>query len=288
MRPLVSVLTPSFNQARWVGDNLRSVAVQTYPNIEHIVMDGGSTDGSVEILQSMARPALSWRSEPDRGQSHALNKAFAESRGEIIGWLNSDDAYFAPTVVDAAVTLMQARPECDVVYGHAALVNADGQVLHMMWAPPFRRSLLPLYNFITQPTAFIRRGAIADGFVDEEFQHVMDRELWLRLARRHRFARLDRVVAIDRHQAGRKGYVQTDVADRETRQLAKYYGIPYGRAADGRRKLLKIVVRWRGVGLIDQAEPPHAFGAIYDGRLRLLLRQTVVLRRWMPTSVDGL
>lgn len=282
----MSVLTPSYNQARWLPDNLRSVAVQTHPAVEHIVMDGASTDGSVDILRAADRPGLTWRSESDRGQSHALNKAFAQSRGEIIGWLNSDDAYFSPTVVADAVRLFTERPEVDVVYGHAALVNPDGLILQMMWAPSFNRALLPLLNFISQPTAFIRRGAIAAGFVDEEFEHVMDRELWLRLARDRVFARLDRVVALDRHQAGRKGYVQPEVAARENRRLAERYGIPIGRWADARRKVVKILFRWRGVGLVSAARPPFAFAAIHDGKLRLALRQLITLRRWMPMSAN--
>src|SRR5713226_6394238 len=113
---LVSILTPSFNQARWLADNLRSVTNQTYPHIEHIIMDGGSTDSSVEILKK-AGPNVRWRSEPDRGQSHALNKAFAESRGEVIGWLNSDDAYFTPTAVAEAVQVFERCPDVNVVYG---------------------------------------------------------------------------------------------------------------------------------------------------------------------------
>ena len=103
--PLVSILTPSFNQAAWLGDNLRSVACQTYPDIEHVVMDGGSTDGSVDILRA-AGDSIVWRSEPDRGQSDAINKAFSLSHGEIIGWINSDDAYFdcrAPTARPSSV-----------------------------------------------------------------------------------------------------------------------------------------------------------------------------------------
>jgi len=96
--PLVSVLTPSYQQARWLGENLGSVACQSYPRIEHVVMDGGSSDGSVELLAS-ASPPVTWESEPDRGQSHALNKAYSASSGEIIGWLNSDDAFWDCDVV---------------------------------------------------------------------------------------------------------------------------------------------------------------------------------------------
>jgi glycosyltransferase involved in cell wall biosynthesis len=117
--PLVSILTPSFNQARWLVDTLQSVARQTYPHIEHIVMDGGSTDGTVDLL-THAGSRVTWKSEPDRGQSHALNKALAASTGEIIGWINSDDAYYDVDAVAAVAQCFARHPEVDVVYGHAA------------------------------------------------------------------------------------------------------------------------------------------------------------------------
>ncbi|HWH23478.1 MAG TPA: glycosyltransferase family 2 protein [Candidatus Limnocylindria bacterium] len=284
MPPLVSVLTPSLNQARWLPDNLQSVASQSYRQIEHVVMDGSSTDGSVDILRAIRRPRFIWRSERDEGQAQALNKAFAASSGEIIGWLNSDDAYFSPTVVAEVVDHFQQNPESDVVYGHGALVNADGVILHLMWSPRYRASLLPLLNFISQPTAFIRRRAIEARFVDESFQHVMDRELWLRLSARHRFSRLQRIVAIDRHQAARKGYVQRDVAARENRRLAAMYGIPAGISADAWRKTLKILIRLRGIGIVGLARPPHAFQAHHDGLAALVLRQAIVPRRLMATG----
>jgi len=150
--PLVSVLTPSLGQARWLGDNLDSVERQTYDRLEHVVIDGNSTDGSVELLVGRSRPGLSWLSEPDRGQSHALNKAFVRSTGEIIGWLNSDDAYFGPTVVEDVVRIFEADPDLAVVYGHALLVNAEGLVLQTIWVPPFDSTLLRLHDFIVQPT----------------------------------------------------------------------------------------------------------------------------------------
>ncbi|MGH7485372.1 MAG: glycosyltransferase, partial [bacterium] len=150
----VSILTPSYNQARWLPDNLRSVAEQSYPAIEHIVVDGGSTDGSVQTLAAAA-PTVLWESGPDEGQSDAINKAFARSTGDIVGWLNSDDAYFGPTVVEEAVALFAADPSIAVVYGHAILVNGSGLILQVLWAPPFDRSLLRLHDFIIQPAAFI-------------------------------------------------------------------------------------------------------------------------------------
>jgi glycosyltransferase involved in cell wall biosynthesis len=283
---IVSVLTPSYNQARWLVDNLQSVAAQTYPHLEHMVMDGGSSDESTAILRSNERPGLVWRSERDRGQSHALNNALAESSGEIIGWLNSDDAYFAPDVVAEVVRLFRERPDIDVVYGHAVLVNADGLVMQIIWAPPFSRRLLPLYNFVIQPTAFIRRSAISEVFVDESFHSAMDRELWLRLTSTSQFARLDRIIAIDRHQRGRKVYAQPEIAAEETRRLINRYDIPHGRLANLRRKALKIAFRIAGAALLPQVQPPYAFRARTDGRARQLMRQCLVPRRFMSMGVE--
>lgn len=277
--PLVSVLTPSFQQARWLGDNLASVRAQRYPRIEHVVMDGGSTDGSVALLKRAAGDRLKWRSEPDRGQSHALNKAFAHSHGDIIGWLNSDDAYFSPTVVDDVVRVFDDHPEVAVVYGHALLVNAAGLILQALWTPRFNRSLLRLQDFIIQPAAFIRRDAIGDTFVDESFDYAMDYELWLRLARGQRFRRIDRIIAIDRHQAARKSYVMADVGRDDHTRLAITYGIAQGSVGRLARKTWKIGARLAGVALVTGAQSePLAFSAVRDGRGRMLVRQVATLR----------
>ena len=137
-------------------------------------------------------------------QSHALNKAFAGSHGAIIGWLNSDDAYFDRDAVADVVGCFQAHPEVDVVFGHAARADQQGRVSHVLWVPPFSGWLLHWKCFLSQPAVFFRRKALGDRFLDERFQFAMDWELWLRLARSCRFHRLNRVLAIDRDQPGRK------------------------------------------------------------------------------------
>jgi glycosyltransferase involved in cell wall biosynthesis len=279
----VSVLTPSFNQGRWLVNNLRSVAGQDYPNIEHIVMDGGSTDDSVDILER-SDDRVRWWSESDLGQSHALNKALAASRGEILGWLNSDDAYFDPFAVGAAVRVFTDRPDVDVVYGHAALVNAEGLLLQMLWMPRFRYSLLRRHNFISQPAAFIRRAALDKTIADESYQYAMDRELWLRLSARHRFERLDRIVAIDRHHYGRKSYLWMDEAEADRAQLAATYGVPRTRVNKALQKGLKIGFRLRGLTLLGEIGSGLTFSALLDSRWRLAVRQVAVLRSAMPAG----
>jgi glycosyltransferase involved in cell wall biosynthesis len=280
---LVSVLTPSFNQGRWLKDNLASVAMQTYAPIEHIVVDGGSNDDSVSHLEA-SESNVSWVSEPDGGQSDAINKAFRMSEGEILGWLNSDDAYFSRDAVEVAVRAFEQNPAASVVYGHGALVDAGGLVLHLVWVPKLNLSLLRLGNYIVQPSVFVRRAAIDDRLVDERLDFVMDRDLWLRLAAAGPFARVDRILAIDRHQMNRKVITMQEVGDREHAVLASRYDLPTGMRASLVRKARKLHYRVRGIGLIDGACHDLAFGGHIDSRARLLVRQLAVPRALMSTG----
>jgi glycosyltransferase involved in cell wall biosynthesis len=204
--PLVSILTPSFNQGRWLGDNLRSVDSQTYSNLEHIVMDGGSTDDSVTLLGRESGPRVIWISEPDRGQSHAINKAFARSAGQIIGWINSDDAYADTRAVERAVELFDRFPSVDVVYGDVLEVTSSNVVIGVAEAlPPWTLIRLLGVNPVRQPGAFIRRRAIEERFLDPTLHYVMDHELFLRLLTAgHAFVHLHEIVAVNRRTPGRK------------------------------------------------------------------------------------
>ena len=284
-RPLVSVLTPSLNQGRWLADNLHSVACQTYPRVEQIVMDGGSSDETLDLLEN-APPHVRWRSEPDRGQSHALNKAFSQAEGEIIGWLNSDDAYFSPHVLATVVECFDRHPEANIVYGHAALVNANGLILQMIWVPKFSYALLQLFNYVYQPAVFLRRSALDDTIVDESYDSLMDRELWLRLGREHRFQRIDRVLAIDRHYPTRKSNARPDLAQAEDERLAEAYGRPRGPWIGAQRAAAKLLIRLLGVRALSQAGDELAFDGAHDGYFKLLRRQLTMRRAAMPGVRD--
>jgi glycosyltransferase involved in cell wall biosynthesis len=219
-QPLVSVLTPSLNQAAYIGDCIASVENQDYQPIEHIIYDGGSCDGTLEILAE-SPDHVQWASAHDDGQANALNKAFRASSGEVIGWLNSDDAYADTRTVQWAVDAFLREPALAVVFGHALIVNESRVVLQVVWSPPLIRSLLGLTHYIFQPTLFFRRSAIgADSLVREDLQFVFDRDLVLRLVEGVRFARIPRVLAIDRHQHKRK--VETPEFEAEVAQHAGY------------------------------------------------------------------
>jgi glycosyltransferase involved in cell wall biosynthesis len=188
-------------------------------------MDGASTDGTVEILKA-AGDTVTWRSEPDRGQCEALNKAFSLAKGEIIGWLNSDDAYFDCDVVRRVVACFQKYPGVDAVYGHAVRIAEDGRVVWVLWTPKFKYRRMQMMNFLVQPTVFIRRSALGDFIADEAFDFTMDWELWLRLGKDHRFKRLNSVLAADRHQPGRKNKTAIHVFRENERRMRAAYGFP--------------------------------------------------------------
>lgn len=203
---LVSILTPSLNQRIWLADNLASIAAQSYRAIEQIVIDGGSTDGTVALLTAGSSHRLIWESEPDRGQSHALNKALAKSSGEIIGWVNADDGYIDRRSVEWVVACFRQHPDIDVVYGHSLLIGPTNTVLQVLWTPPYARLLTHYVTPFYQPAVFIRRSVLADGFVDESLDFVMDFDLWRRLWGEHRFRRIPLFVGLERHQPYRKVY----------------------------------------------------------------------------------
>lgn len=280
----VSILTPSFNQALWLTDNLRSVASQTYSSIEHIVMDGGSTDASVQILRDAGARVI-WTSEPDRGQSHALNKAFAQSNGEIIGWLNSDDAYVDRRAVETAVDIFRREPDVGVVYGHGLLVNRSNHVLQFLWAPPFNHALFDLLNFFVQPSAFIRRSVLTDPLVREDLHFVMDRDLWFRLRDKTRFRRIDLIVGLDRHQPARKTLLQEFPRERD--DYLRTRGIdPTSTWWRGKQKAAKVALR--ALGITQAMRLPHgidpAIDLTFDRPTTNLVRQVGMPRRYMPAD----
>ena len=182
--PRVSIITPSYNQAQFLEETLCSVLEQDYPDIEYIIVDGGSTDGSVEIIQRYANRLAWWVSEPDRGQTDALNKGFARASGDIMAWLNSDDTYL-PGAVSDAVEYLRAHPEAGMVYGEANLVDESGAVLGRF---PARQTdyqrLMRGSVHIPQQAAFFR-GELwrTVGPLDPSFYFAMDYDLWVRLSK---------------------------------------------------------------------------------------------------------
>jgi len=184
MPPLVSIVTPSFNQARFLEQTILSVLSQDYPNLEYIIVDGGSTDGSVDIIRKVADRLAWWVSEPDQGQTDALNKGFAHARGEIFAWLNSDDTYL-PGAITQAVEALHAHPEAAMVYGDANLVDEVGMFISRFPArqTSLKNMLRGSVHIPQQSTFFRARLWRQVGPLDPSFHFAMDYDLWVRLAR---------------------------------------------------------------------------------------------------------
>jgi glycosyltransferase involved in cell wall biosynthesis len=181
--PLVSIVTPSYNQARYLEYTIRSVLEQDYPNIEYIIVDGGSNDGSAEIIRRYSDRLAWWVSEKDHGQTDAINKGFAHARGEILAWLNSDDTYEINAVREA-VAFLREQSQVGLVYGDANFIDENGRMIgRFPAAQTDYRRLRRGYVHIPQQSAFWRADLWRKvGPLDPSFYFAMDYDLWVRLA----------------------------------------------------------------------------------------------------------
>ena len=181
--PLVSIVTPSYNQAHYLESTICSVLSQDYTNIEYIIVDGGSTDGSVEIIRRYSDRLAWWISEKDRGQTDAINKGFTHAKGEILAWLNSDDTY-EKNAVKEAVAFLQEHTEIGMVYGNANFIDENGHMIGRFPAAQTNyKRLRRGYVHIPQQAAFWRADLWKRvGPLDPAFYFAMDYDLWVRLA----------------------------------------------------------------------------------------------------------
>lgn len=209
--PKVSIVTPSYNQGEFLEETILSVLNQDYPNIEYIIIDGGSTDGSVDIIRKYADRLAYWVSEPDAGQAHALNKGFARGNGSILGWLNSDDLY-QPGAITAAVSFLLGHPEVSMVYGDCLLVDHEGRALRRFRAREYdQRVMLRGVNLVPQPAAFFRREAFYSvGCLNPKLHYALDYDLWIRLGRSYKLQHISATLAKFRVHGGSKSVAQID------------------------------------------------------------------------------
>ena len=205
--PKISVVTPSYNQVAFIEQTIRSVLLQDYPDLEYIIVDGGSSDGSVEVIRKYEKWLAYWVSEKDRGQSHAINKGFARTTGEILCWLNSDD-YYAPDTLRTVAELLTKETGNVALVGHAIVVFQDGR------GPVFckgefinRRRLLEFWKGyrMHQASIFWRREVFDKvGMLREDLHLTMDFDYWARIARHYQFLNVDQVLSFcNQHPAAK-------------------------------------------------------------------------------------
>lgn len=221
--PRISVVTPSFNQATFLEETIRSVLLQGYPNLEYIVVDGGSTDGSIDIIRRYGPWLACWISEPDAGQTDAIRKGVRQSSGEILAWLNSDDLY-CPDALKTVGAFLAVNPGIGLLYGDCEMIDEGGRAKGQFSVRQGDLAELLGENYIPQPSAFCRRDAWeAVGGPDPALHYVMDYDLWIRqLLNGVRASYLPSVLSRFRYHAVSKsgvlsvefGYELLDVLDR--------------------------------------------------------------------------
>lgn len=219
--PTITLVTPSYNQARFLARTVESVLAQQYPTLEYVIQDGASTDDSVEVIRRYARHLTAWRSEPDGGQADAINRGFSGTTGEIMGWLNSDDVLL-PGALDHVAQVFAARPDVDVAYGDRLLIDEHDREIGAWVLPAHDDAVLCVTDYVPQETLFWRRAMWdrAGARIDPNFHYALDWELLLRF-REHgaRIVHLRRFLGAFRVHDEQKTVAAVDVGDVETALL---------------------------------------------------------------------
>jgi glycosyltransferase involved in cell wall biosynthesis len=257
--PRLSVVTPALDQARFIGETLDSVA-SVPVDLEHIVIDGGSTDGTVELLRARDDARLVWVSEPDRGQTDAVNKGLRRAAGDYVGWINADDAYVAEGVA-RAVAHLDAHPEVGAVYGFMEITDEDGAVTRTYRPAGFSWTrYLWVGDYVPTTAIVFRRSLLAErGVLDEAFRDAADYDFYLRLFHGVRVDRLDEPVVRFRYHSDSKTARDPELGQREALEVRLRWArhprdAALMRAIDGaKQRIFAVVPPWPPGRLVTRA-----------------------------------
>ena len=223
--PLVSIVTPSYNQGKFIEYAILSVKNQCYPNIEHIIVDGGSTDNTIDVIRKYeGEYNLRWISEPDRGQSDAINKGFKMAKGEVIGWINSDDAYLSRSTISEVVKFFNTNLDAKIVYGDTVLINAENEIIRLNPVLLFLgHESLKIHRTPHQPAVFFRRYIIDKYSLDVNLTYCMDHDLWLKIEKEYKFYYIKKFLSCFRLHDCSKSVSKCYEMDMEIAEVADRY-----------------------------------------------------------------
>jgi glycosyltransferase involved in cell wall biosynthesis len=217
--PLVSIVIPSYNQAAFLERTIKSALDQDYPYLEHILVDGGSTDNSIEIIKKYGDQLAWWVSEKDNGQGDAINKGMGHAKGEIVAWLNSDDCYL-PAAVSAAVEAFEANPDAVMVYGDMLAIDENEIVTNTFRYSPLTLEDFLCFQIIGQPAVFMRHEAFKKvNGLDLNFHCLLDHHLWIRLAAHGKMVHVPQIWSAARYHTEAKNRAWASQFGREAFQI---------------------------------------------------------------------
>ncbi|MHB8807074.1 MAG: glycosyltransferase family 2 protein [Anaerolineaceae bacterium] len=222
MQPLVSIVTPSFNQAAFLESTITSVLNQDYPNLEYLLVDGKSTDGSVEIIKKYADRIAWWVSEADQGQADAINKGLEHAKGEIIGWLNSDDIYL-PGTLPTIARFFQDHPDVGLVFGDLLAIDENGEQINTLRYADYKMQDLMAFHIIGQPAVFFRKEVLEKtGYLDLSYHYLLDHQLWIRMAGITTIQHIPQVLAGARYHVGAKNVTAAEQFGEEAYRIVDW------------------------------------------------------------------
>ena len=294
--PLVTIITPSYNQAAFLEQTMLSVLYQDYPAIEYLVVDGGSNDESVQIIKKYNRHLAWWVSENDSGQAEAINKGFARARGEYVAWLNSDD-YLMPGAVSGAVRALQENPNASFVFGNVRVVDPSGTVINSLSYGDWGLTELMAFQIIGQPAVFMRRNALEKtGFLDTSFHFLLDHHLWIRLATTGEMKYIPQLWASAHYHEGCKNLAQAAEFGKEALRIVEWMRSEPVFAPElmkNEKKIMAGANRLNGFYLLDAKEYRKSFRAYWRS---FCLNPSGLRREWYrmvfaffaPLGLEGL
>jgi glycosyltransferase involved in cell wall biosynthesis len=256
--PTISLVTPSFNQAEFLEETIRSVLDQNYPNLEYVIVDGGSTDGSIDIIKKYSHRLKYWISEPDRGHGHALNKGFSKTTGDIMAWLNSDDKYL-PWSLETVADIFSSFPDVNWIMGTHSWWDDKGRMTHAQRVyKNIYDYLLGNYAWIQQESVFWRRNLWerTGGKINEDYRFMVDGELWSRFFLTDRLYHIDCVVGGYREHGHNRAALHRDKCTAEMEQAISWMRNNCGKAVLNNCKSLQDILSLRRNPQSQQASLP--------------------------------